>query len=144
MSMKKIIRNNFLKLNSEEKKVASKVLNQIKLDISEGDERLTGTKPVGFYLENKFYPADHHREILLKIAEIAAFKNPTQHDKFFEISGSKRKYFSRNYIELSDDYRRINGTDIYAELNDSAKTLNKRCEKIIVQFGLDLESFKIT
>ena len=139
----KELRMNFAKLSSKEKKVVSEVLDELNIDISEGDERLTGTKPYGFYFEKKYYTIDHHREILLKIAEIAAFKNPTQLNKFFEISGRTRKYFSKNHSELSPDHRKINGTDIYAELNDNAKTLNKRCEKIIIKFGFDLKSFKI-
>lgn len=144
MSTRKEIRDNLGKLSPEERRKASKLLDKLDLDISEGDERLTGTKPGGFYLEGEFYHAEHHREIFLKVAEIVALKNPTQQDRFLEIFGRKRKYFSKDYRELSHDYRKINGTDIYAELNENAKTLNKRCEKIIIKFGLDLNSFKIT
>ena len=64
--------------------------------------------------------------------------------KFLEISGPKRKYFSKDHRELSFDYKRVGGTDIYAELNENAKTLDKRCKAIMMKFGLDIDSFKIT
>lgn len=143
MTTKTEIRDKVEKLNQEEKKEAYKLLDKV-VDLSKGDERLTGVKPSGFYLEGKRYAVEHHKEILLKVAEIAASEHPTEIDKFLEMSGTKRKYFSRNYHELSFDYKRVGGTDIYAELNDNASTLKKRCEAIIMKFGLDLSSFKIT
>lgn len=144
MTVKTQIRNNIKTLSAEEQKVAAGLLEKLNIDVSQGDGRLTGVKPSGFYLEGKHYRVDHHREIFMKVAEIAAAKNPTETDKFLEISGRKRKYFSKDYRALSFDYKRIVGTNIYAELNENAKTLNKRCEKIILKFGLDLGSFKIT
>lgn len=143
MVTKRDLRKNINLLSPEEKKIASKLFDGLNIDISMGDGRLTGTKPSGFYLEEKYYPVDHHREILLKVAEIAAEQNPTQIHKFLEIRGRERVYFSLNYNDLSHDYKRINGTNLYAELNENAKTLNKRCEAIIIKFGLDLDSFKI-
>jgi len=143
MDTKMIIRKNLKALSHEEKKKAYTLLEKINVDISEGDTRLTGTKPHGFYLEGKYYSADHHREIMLMVAEIAAYHNPTQLNKFLEITGRKRTYFSRDHNDLSHDYKRINGTDIYAELNENATTLKKRCEAIILKYGLDLNSFKI-
>lgn len=143
MVTKRDLRNNIKLLSPEEKKIASKLFDKLNMDISTGDGRLTGTKPSGFYLEGKYYPVNHHREILLKVAEIAAEQNPMQLNKFLEIRGRQRVYFSKNYNDLSYDYKKINGTDLYAELNENAKTLNKRCEAIIIKFGLDLHSFKI-
>jgi hypothetical protein len=144
MITKSEIQNKLKTLSLEEQKVAYGLLDKLDIDVSKGDGRLTGVKPSGFYLEGKFYAVDHHREILLKVAEIAVAKNPTETAKFLEISGRKRNYFSKDYRELSFDYKRIAGTDIYAELNENARTLNKRCEAIIMKFGMVLYSFKIT
>ena len=124
-------------------KVAFKLLEKINIDISEGDKELTSKKPRGFTLEGKTYKVNHFREILLKVCEIAAASNCHQLDRFFEIRGRTRKYFSRDHNELSDDYQKINGTDLYAELNDNATTLKKRCESVIMKFGLDFSSFSI-
>ena len=143
MTTKKDIRKSLATMSKEERKTAQKLLDEMNIDIAEGDKSLTGTKPRGFTLENQFYKTDHFREIYLKICEIAASKNRDGLDRFFDIKGRTRKYFSRNYNDLSDDFRKINGTDIYAELNENATTLKKRCEKIILKFGLDLSSFSI-
>ena len=78
MIKKSEICNKLKDLDQEEKKRAYKLLDKLKLDVYEGDKRLTGVKPSGFYLEGKFYAVEHHRQIFLKVAEIAASKHPTE------------------------------------------------------------------
>jgi len=140
----KEIRENLHKLSPDERKKLLALLDKVDIDISTADHTLTGTKPSGFELEGRFYPAEHNRDIFLKVCEIAAGKNPNQHHLFLEITGRTRQYFSRNPNELStSDYRKINGTNLYADLNANAKDLNSRSQKVIAKFGLDLVSFKV-
>lgn len=140
----KELRQNVEKLSPEERKAAWALFSRFGIDISESDSSLTGTKPSGFTLEGKFYPADHNRDIFLKVCEIAAAKNPNNHHLFLEIKGRTRRYFSTNHKDISSsDYRKINGTNIFAELNENASTLHKRSEQVLAKFGMDLSTFKI-
>lgn len=144
MNMHREIREKLDKMPPDQRKEALAVLDRIAIDISEGDSGLTGFEPSGFGLEGKTYDADHHRDIFLKVCEIAASKHPDKHNAFFEIRGRKRIYFSTNPNDLSsNDYRKINGTKIYAELNENASTLKKRSEQVIAKFNMDLSTFKI-
>lgn len=145
MPTNKELRKNLNTLTPEDRKVAWALLNKIHIDLSEGDSRLTGTKPSGFMLEGRFYPAESNRDMFLKVCEIASAKNPDKHHLFLEINGRTRRYFSTNHNDLSsNDYRKINGTNIYAELNENATTLKKRSEQVIAKFGMDPFTFKIT
>lgn len=145
MLTNKELRKNLNTMTPEERKMAWALLNKMHIDLSEGDQRLTGTKPSGFMLEGRFYPAEYNRDIFLKVCEIAAAKNPDKHHLFLEINGRTRRYFSSDSKELSSsDYRKINGTNIYAELNENATTLKKRSEQVIAKFGMDPITFKIT
>jgi len=137
------LRSNMKSMKGEERKQAQTLLSKLEIDISKKDHSLTDTRVRAFELEGKIYNADHHRDILLKVAEIVLWKYPDDQDKIFLIDGKKRKYFSRDTKDLSHDYRRINGTNIYAELNENARTLNKRCEQILLLYGIDICSFKI-
>jgi hypothetical protein len=144
MLTKKDIRKNLATMTPEERKAARPLLEKLNINLAEGDHTLTGSKPRGFMLEGRFYPADNHREIFLKVCEIAAAKNRDRLQLFFEMKGRTRRYFSMNHKDLSStDYRKINGTSIYAELNESASGLNKRSEQVIEKFGMDLTTFKV-
>lgn len=132
-------------MTPEDRKATWAALERVNIDLSEGDQQLTGTKPYGFVLEGRSYREEHYRDIFLKVCEIAAAKNPDKHHLFLEITGRKRQYFSANYNDLSSsDYRKINGTKIYAELNENATTLKKRSEQVIIKFGMDPTTFSIT
>ena len=112
-------------IKGEEKKCVQALMSKIGIDISRGDPSLTSTRVYGFKLDGKTYEANHHRDILLEVAEIVLRKHPDEHDKILSIRGCKRKYFSKDLY----DYRRIKGTNIYAELNENAKTLKKDANK---------------
>ncbi len=137
------LRSNIKTMKGEERKRAQILLSELEIDISKEDRRLTDTRVRAFELEGKTYNADYHRDVLLKVAEIVLCKYPDAQDKIFSIRGRKRKYFSKDTKDLSHDYRRINGTNIYAELNENARTLNRRCEQILLRYGIDICSFKI-
>ena len=140
----KDIRKRMENLTPEEKRKAWALFDKLGMDLTEGDASLTGTKPSRFTLQGECYAADHFRDIFLQVCEIAAAKHPDKHHLFFEIKGKKRTYFSSSPNDLSsDDFRRINGTNIYAELNENASTLKRRSEQVIVKFDLDPSSFKI-
>jgi hypothetical protein len=137
------LRDNMKSMTGEERKQAQILISKLEIDISKEDNSLTDTRVRAFELEGKIYNADHHRDILLKVAEIVLWKNRDNQDKIFSIHGRKRKYFSRDTKDLSHDCRRINGTNIYAELNENARTLKRRCEQILFLYGIDIWSFKI-
>ncbi|MDL1959298.1 MAG: hypothetical protein LWX01_06700 [Deltaproteobacteria bacterium] len=136
------LRSKIETMKGEERKRAQDLMSKLKIDISKDDPGLTDTRVWEFELEGKTYKADYHRDVLLKVAEIVLRKYPDEHDKIFLIRGTKRKYFSKDPKDLYD-YKRINGTNIYAELNENARTLRKRCEQILLQYGIDICSFKI-
>jgi hypothetical protein len=137
------IRETLEKLNISERKLANDLLKKLGIDLSFSDPEITHTKVRGFGFQGVFYTAETHREVLLKLAEIVLYNNPNEQDRIFQIRGAKRTYFSKNQEDLSFDYKRINGTDIYAELNENAKTLKKRCQQILLTYGYDLTTFNI-
>ena len=139
----KDVRENLGKLSKPERLAAQALLKGLDINITQNDATLTNQKTGGFHFEDVFYPVSTHREVLLKIAEIALSRHYEEHDKILAIRGPKRRYFSRKSGELSNDNKRIKGSDIYAELNDNAATLSGRCEKVIETYGMDLSSFKI-
>jgi len=137
------IRGNLGKLNKDERLIAHDLLRKAGIDLSCIDPEMTHTKVSGFVFQGILYRAETHREVMLKLAENILYNHSKEHDKILGIRGRERVYFSRNRAELSHDYKRINGTDIFAELNENAMTLKKRCEQILLIYGYDLESFHI-
>jgi hypothetical protein len=136
------LRSKIETMKGEERKCAQDLMSKLEIDISKDDPGLTDTRVREFELEGKTYKADYYRGVLLKVAEIVLRKYPDEHDKILLIRGTKRKYFSKDPKDLYD-YKKINGTNIYAELNENARTLRKRCEQILLQYGIDICSFKI-
>jgi len=137
------LRSRFELLSPEDKKKAYKVLSAVGIDLSKRKDDLTGTRVSGFILENRFYEADSHKSVFLQVAEIVLKKHPNDQDKIFKIQGTKKKYFSKNFGEFTHDYEIIRGTRIYADTNENAAQLNRRCQKILLLFGIDPSSLMV-
>ena len=121
----------------EERKHATSILSNIGIDISQRKSELTGTGVAGFFFENRFYEADSHKAVFLKIVEIVLWKYADQEEKIFEIKGTKKKYFSMDAHDFTQRHEQVNGTRIYADTNDNAAQLNRRCQRVLQKFGID-------
>jgi len=114
------------------------------IDFSKANEELTFSKIKGFIFQKKFYEVDYHKDVLLKICKIILEKFPNEQDKLFSIKGRTKIYFSKNVSDFRNNYDIIEGTDIYADVNVDAVSINKRCQKILQKYGIDHKSeFKL-
>ena len=138
--IRKGVENN---LSEEEKTQARKTLMELGIDISEADKSLTGSGTSGFKFEGKVYSENYHRDVLVKLCELVLARHRTETDKILTIKGRTRKYFSKHSKELSHDYRRVPGTEIYVELNQNAATLSKVCHQVLIVYEIPLSSFEI-
>lgn len=137
------LRKNFEKLNQEGKAAALKLFKSIGIDISRPDSKLTGTNVYGFIFQNKVYEADSHKSVFLRVSEIILKRFPHEQDKILQIQGRKKKYFSEHQRDFKHYYEKIPGTTFYADTNENAKQLNRRCQRILLLYGIDPSSLTV-
>lgn len=130
-------------LSEVEKKKIAPLFYSLGIDLSLANKKLTGTRVAGFILGSKFYNADSHKSVMLKITQIVLKRFPNDQNKIFMIKGRKKAYFSRNQGDFSQVYEIIPGTDIFADVNDNAVSLNRRCQRILIIYGIDPKDFII-
>jgi hypothetical protein len=130
-------------ISSEDKKKALNLFAKLHIDLSKRDDDLTGTGVAGFFLENKFYEAESHKELFLKVAEIVSKKYPNEQNKIFSIRGRKKVYFSKNVADFKHDCKLVSGTNIYADVNENAAGLNRRCQRILQLYGITPSSLTV-
>ncbi|MBW1965937.1 MAG: hypothetical protein JRI48_00885 [Deltaproteobacteria bacterium] len=137
------LRSRVESLPPEDKERALNLLTELDIDLSKRNDNLTGTGVSGFIFENRFYKAESHKEIFLKVAEIILKKYPNERGKIFSVKGRKKVYFSRNFTDFRHNYELISGTDIYADINENAAQLNRRCQKILQVYGISPSSLTV-
>jgi dephospho-CoA kinase len=131
------------KMAPEEKAKALALLSSINIDLSKSKGDLTGTGVSGFIFYDILYEADSHKDAFLKLTQLIVRKFPDQVEVLLRIQGTSKKYFSKSVSDLKQNYEKIKGTDIYADTNESAVQLNRRCQKILQAFGVDPTTFII-
>ncbi len=94
----------------------------------------TGKSLIAFVFKGQRYETRYWKDFLLKMASIIAESHKENFDDILTISGRKRKFFSRNPAELMKASQ-IEGTDIYAEINLSADSIQKLSKNLIEKFG---------
>ena len=113
------------------------VLSKMGIDLSRCKSDLTGTGVAGFIYGNAFHEAESHKDVFLKVVEVILNSHSNEEEKIFEIKGTKKKYFSRSPGDFSHGYEKISGTSIYADTNENAAQLNRRCQRVLQKFGID-------
>jgi hypothetical protein len=90
---------------------------------------------MSFTLEGvKKYKVRSWKELLIKICNIMMSTHRNNFEKVLKLVGRKRPYFTKNSGELRSP-ERINGTNIYVEVNLSANSIVKLSENILALFG---------
>jgi hypothetical protein len=130
-----VLRSTINSLPQETQSEVLSTLTKLGIDLSKNNSDLTGTGVAAFFLENHIYEATSHKDVFLKVAEFVLKKYPNEENKIFEIKGSKKKYFSKNPGDFSHGYEKIPGTIIYADTNENAAQLNRRCQRILQTLG---------
>jgi hypothetical protein len=137
------LRNGLAKMAPDEQAKALALLSKINIDLSESRGDLTGTGVSGFIFDNRTYKADSHKDAFIKLTQLLLRKFPDQVDVLLRIHGTSKKYFSKSVSDFKHGYEKIKGTDIYADTNDNAAQLNRRCQRILQAFGVDSTTFII-
>lgn len=135
------LRENLSKLPPEEHSKALELLTRMKIDISKARGELTGTEVSGFVFDGKVHQADSHKDIFIKLSQLVARKFPEKSPILLTIQGRTKKYFSTSPRDFKHGYERIKGTDYYADTNENAAQLNRRCQRVLQAFGVDPLTF---
>jgi hypothetical protein len=94
-----------------------------------------GKSIISFTFEGvKKYEVRSWKEMLLKVCNIMMSAHRNNFEKVLNLVGRKRPYFTKKSGELRSP-ERINGTDIYVEINLSANSIVKLSENILALFG---------
>lgn len=131
------LRNNIAKMQPDDKAIILEALSRINIDLSKSKGELTGTGVYGFIFDNAMHEAYSHKDAYIKITQLVARKYPDKVELLLGIQGKTKKYFSKSVSDFPHGYEKIKGTDIYADTNENAKQLNRRCQRILQTFGID-------
>ena len=137
------LRKRFEQLNPNEKDVALKTLCKIGIDLSRPNKSLTGSKVSGFMFQNKIYEADSHKSVYLQLIKIVLKMFPNDQDRILEIKGTKKIYFSKYQGDFKHGYEPIPGTKFFADTNENAIGLNRRCQRILLLYDIDPSSLLV-
>jgi len=107
------------------------------------DHDLTGTMVTGFQFEGKRYRASSHKDVFIKVIQLAFERNPNSKERVLSLAGNKRKYFSLNKKDVSPQSELIAGTHIWVELQQNANTLYRLGKEVLSLYGMDTQSFKV-
>lgn len=94
----------------------------------------TSKSLVSFTFNGQKYETKYWKDLLLKISSIMAKAHKEHFDDILTISGRKNPFFSRNLTELRSP-NQIEGTDIFAETNLSADSIQRLSKSVIEKFG---------
>ena len=96
----------------------------------------TVTKPTAFTFNGQRHDVKSWREMLVRLCEIVHTVHRDRFEEVLNLRGRNRPYFSRNSNDLRE-YRVINQTGIYVEVNQSANRARKLARELIFLFGYD-------
>jgi hypothetical protein len=138
-----VLRKNLATLAPEEQSKALELLASVKIDLSKARGDLTGTEVSGFIFDGQVHPAESHKDAFIKLTQLAARKFLEKSSVLLTIQGRTKKYFSTTPRDFKHGYEKIKGTDYYADTNENAAQLNRRCQRILQAFGVDPTTFTI-
>lgn len=102
----------------------------------------TGTSVTSFEFKGTIYEASSWKDMYLQICNIMLATHKDQFEEVLKLSGRKRPYFSRN----PDDLRRaerINGTEIFVEVDLSADDVIRLSRSVISLFGYSEDELSV-
>lgn len=109
---------------------------------SNSKKGFTGKKISSYTFNGKEFEVKYWIYILMEIANLMAKLHENEFDKALSLKGRKRPYFTRNETDLRSPWR-VEGTDIYMEVNMNANTIVRVSKNLIALFGYKDEDLKI-
>jgi hypothetical protein len=97
-------------------------------------EGYTGKSISAFTFKGTKYEVRTWKELLIRICNIMVTTHRDRFEQILTLAGRKRPYFTRNPNELRIP-ERVDGTDIYAEINLSASSIVKLSIDVFSLFG---------
>jgi hypothetical protein len=97
-------------------------------------ENYSNVQIMAFILNGVRYEVKSWREMLLKTIEVMVSIHRDQFDRVLNIVGRKRPYFTKNRNELRAP-EKIQGTNIYVEINLSANSVVKIAKEMVTLLG---------
>lgn len=114
----------------------------IKIAKSQFGENYTGKSISSFTFKKTKYEVKTWKDLLIQICNIMLATHRDRFEQVLNLVGRKRPYFTRNPNELTIP-ERINGTDIYVEVNLSANSIVKHSRDVLSLFGYTKDDFLI-
>ena len=102
----------------------------------------SGKSVTAFNFKKTKYKVRFWKDILMKICNLMSSMHRNNFERVLNLQGRKKPYFSKNANELRIP-EKINGTDIFAEVNLSANSIVKMCLDVLSLFGYSKEDFNI-
>ena len=97
----------------------------------------SGKLPKSVSITGKTFLVNNWRAVLLETCAFVHAKKPAEFHRILNLRGNRRPWFSRKPSDLRSPVR-IEGTDIYAEVNSNANALVLRCFQVLRHFGFEL------
>ncbi|MFH1798227.1 MAG: restriction endonuclease subunit R [Candidatus Omnitrophota bacterium] len=101
-----------------------------------------GKSVTAFTFKNTRYEVRFWKDILIKICSLMNSIHRNNFEQVLNLQGRKRPYFTKNANELRIP-EKIEGTDIFIEINLSANSIVKMCMDVLLLFGYSKEDFNI-
>lgn len=105
-------------------------------------ESYTGKYIVSFTLKGTVYKVSSWKDMLMEICNIMLNTHRNSFEQVEKLVGRKRPYFTKTPGELRSP-ERVNGSDIYVEVNLSAKRIVKLSKDILALFGYETDDLSI-
>lgn len=105
-------------------------------------ESYIGKSVTAFTFKNTRYEVRFWKDILIKICNLMNSIHRNDFERVLSLQGRKRPYFTKNANELRIP-EKIEGTDIFVEINLSANSIVKMCLDVLSLFGYSEEDFNI-
>lgn len=138
----------FISANLSEIEISHKLGTERKVDlprrkVSSGKiESYIGKSVTAFTFKNTRYDVRFWKDILIKICNLMNSIQRNNFERVLNLQGRKRPYFTKNANELRIP-EKIEGTDIFVEINLSSNGIVKMCLDILSLFGYSEEDFNI-
>ncbi len=113
-----------------------------KLAVPYRKEIYTGKSIASFVFKGTRYEVRSWRDMLMEICNIMVNAHRNSFEQVLNLVGRKRPYFTKSPGELRSP-ERVNGTDIYVEVNLSANSIVKLSRDILALFGYGPDDLSI-
>lgn len=105
-------------------------------------ENYIGKSVTAFTFKNTRYEVRFWKDILIKICNLMNSIHRNDFERVLSLQGRKRPYFTKNANELRVP-EKIEGTDMFVEINLSANSIVKMCLDVLSLFGYSEKDFNI-